>query len=457
MVDAALPMATCARCAGTGFVGPGGLTARRGEHVCPACESDRARKAMRRGFVLCGAAVVLQIAVGPDGPAWALAWVGLLATTVVGHELGHALVAAVLRFDVRMIRIGVPAVVRFRAGRTRVEIGPFPFGGFTVATTRRRRAYRLRRMLVVVGGPAANALVAALAWRYPGAVPGPIGAGTVVVLQAIVVLENLWPRRVATPEGEARSDGSLLWELMRMGPAQLEAAAASEALTDAVCRHVHGIGGAGEPAAAAAETAGGAPGTPGPEAGREAEPVPADGTVALRLAQTAYLTGDGDRAVELYAAALGDPQLGPHERALACNDLAWVLAGERRDAARFADADALSAEAFALMGWHPAVRNTRGAVLVLTGRAADGVALLAPTVDGIPTVASKARCLAILVEGHLALGNLFEARKALHRALVLRVTLPELDRVRDAFVAAAGAAGVPVGLGSERRAEVAAR
>jgi hypothetical protein len=424
-----VPMGTCAACGASGFVGTGGLRARRSGLVCPACERRRAQRELRRTGLLLAGALVLNLAVGGGAAAWVPAWLGVLVVSVVVHELGHAGAAWTLGFEVRAVRIGTPVALRLQLGRTRVELGPLPFGGLTIPVTRDPRRYRLRRGLVVLAGPLANAALAVIVWRVPGVVPGAVGVRWALVLQVLLVVENLVPRRVATADGPAATDGALLLDLVRLRDGGLAAALATETLAGAVCDHLHGVA-ERAPADAAATV----------------EPV--DGLVALRMGQTAYLADDHERAAVLYGQALRSGALTTRDRALAANDLAWILAGERRGPDRLGDADALSAEAFALLGWHPAVRNTRGVVLILTGRPADGTALLAPTVDDIPprSTASKARCLAVLAEGYLALGDLYAARRAVQRALAVGPGRPEVVAVRDAFAAAARAAGVPVAL-----------
>jgi hypothetical protein len=425
-------MGTCARCGAPGFVGAGGIRASRQGLVCPECERRRARVDGRRGAVLMVAVVGLDLLVSPAARVRIPGLFALLAVTVVVHEAGHALAAWALGFRVRVLRIGVPVLARARVGRTRVELGPFPFGGFVVALTQDPRAYRLRRGTMVAAGPLANVGLAVVAWRVPGVVPAAVGATTAVVAQLLIAGANLWPHRAVTPDGPVATDGAALLDLVRAKAEAVPAMLATERLAAVACDHVHGTGDR-------------ASSTPAPPAvaPRRSDEQPADGATALRLAQAAYLSRDLHGAVALYEHALATGSLAPRDLAMAANDLAWVTGVELRDAAQHARADALSAQSFALMGWHPAVRNTRGAVLVLVGRAAEGVELLAATVDVIPTAASKGRCLAVLAEGQLALGDLFAARRTVARALEAAPGLPEVAAVHAAFVAAARTRGVP--------------
>jgi hypothetical protein len=452
-------LGTCSGCGAPGFVGAGSLATRRSRLVCPECERRRVRHELRNSVAVLAAVMVLDLAVGGAVAGRRLVgWLAVMAVTVVVHEAGHALTAWALGFDVRVIRLGLPVVARCQIGRTRIELGPIPLGGHIVPTTRQSRAYRARRVLVVLAGPLANVALAVVVWRAPGIVPAVVGARAVLVVQALLVVMNLWPRRAITADGATATDGALLVELLRLRDGQLSAALANEVLADAVCDRLHGVGTDPQPTDPPPidpPPTGAGPHLAGDDRGDaeyDGEPL-----VALRLAQTAYLAGDMSRAAELYGRALADGGLEPRERAMAANDLAWTIAAELRDPLRLARADELSAEAFELLGWHPAIRNTRGAVLVLTGRPSDGVALLAATVDAIPTATSKARCLAILTEGHLALGDLFAARRSLQRALDVDGALPGVVAAREAFVAAAAAADVPVGLTATTRSRTLAR
>lgn len=84
-----------------------------------------------------------------------LAWLPML----VIHELGHALVARLLGWDVIEVVIGYgPELARFRVGRTLVALRAVPIEGHVLPTPRVPKHARLKSALVYAGGPLAELL-----------------------------------------------------------------------------------------------------------------------------------------------------------------------------------------------------------------------------------------------------------------------------------------------------------
>ena len=84
-----------------------------------------------------------------------LAWLPML----VIHELGHALVARLVGWDVIEVVIGYgPELARFRLGSTLVALRAVPIEGHVLPTPRERKHARLKSALVYAGGPAAELL-----------------------------------------------------------------------------------------------------------------------------------------------------------------------------------------------------------------------------------------------------------------------------------------------------------
>lgn len=84
-----------------------------------------------------------------------LAWLPML----VIHELGHALVARLVGWDVLEMVIGYgPELARFRVGKTLVALRAVPIEGHVLPTPREHRRAQLKSALVYAGGPLAELL-----------------------------------------------------------------------------------------------------------------------------------------------------------------------------------------------------------------------------------------------------------------------------------------------------------
>jgi hypothetical protein len=134
------------------------------------------------------------------------------------HELGHAVAAFVVRFQVQSFTVGPVMMHREAAGlrfrRTRIKIGGLvtivPVGLHDLGT---------RMLIVVVGGPLSSFFFAALAFAAGRFFGGPLQSSWMnpfsVVSGALAIL-SLIPMR-----SFYRSDGAQIWDLLR-SPATAE-------------------------------------------------------------------------------------------------------------------------------------------------------------------------------------------------------------------------------------------
>jgi len=141
-----------------------------------------------------------------------LAWFPLIAL----HELGHALVAKLLGWEVREMVVGFGAeIARFELRGVPVTLKMYPLAGWVVPVPRTLRGVRWRSALVYLAGPLSElALVAVL-----GSVVGwetmlsrsdavaVIAAQGVCIAALIDVVSNLIPRAVQTEHGWSYTDG----------------------------------------------------------------------------------------------------------------------------------------------------------------------------------------------------------------------------------------------------------
>ncbi len=143
-------------------------------HYCPTCWSVRERDAHRQGLKFAAGlivAVALAALVFELGSSSQLARLGLLVLAfelsgTILHELGHALVATLLGLRVHTMSFGYgPVLVSRRLGPWIVELCSIPVCGSVTVAGRSRIFPRVRQAIVCLGGPAANAVLAWIAWE----------------------------------------------------------------------------------------------------------------------------------------------------------------------------------------------------------------------------------------------------------------------------------------------------
>jgi hypothetical protein len=112
---------------------------------------------------------------------------------------------------------------------------------------------------------------------------------------------------------------------------------------------------------------------------------------------------------EAFLEHLSDPNVSDRDRAISLNNLAVVdLALD--DPKWHQEADRASAEAMQLLTDVPAIRNTRGAVLIGLGHDEQGIALMEPTLESIP-FEQRGASHGTLALAYARTGRLFEARR----------------------------------------------
>jgi tetratricopeptide (TPR) repeat protein len=139
----------------------------------------------------------------------------------------------------------------------------------------------------------------------------------------------------------------------------------------------------------------------------------------------------------------GAPGVPPALQAVARNNVAWAnIVTAPND--RLEEADRLSQEALKTLGWVPALKGTRGAVLVDMGRIDEGVVLLREALqegrDEDLHPMARATYSGALALGLLAQGRPEEAREHLARARGYYARCPLLPRVEAAMAAASSGA-----------------
>ena len=138
--------------------------------LCPRCwyrdRIDEARRAQVKTWI--SAAVVLALTLVTK--SWVLVNLVIVATvlllpSIVVHELGHALAATLLKFDVFRIRLGIgPARRELRLFGYVWDVRRYLRGGLMQCAPVDMHNLRRRFLLVVAAGPAANFVVGTAAF-----------------------------------------------------------------------------------------------------------------------------------------------------------------------------------------------------------------------------------------------------------------------------------------------------
>jgi tetratricopeptide (TPR) repeat protein len=341
-----------------------------------------------------------------------------LATAfVLTHELGHAVVGRLLGYRIFEVSIGVgPRLVRLRVGRTRFEMRLFPLGGHTMLAPRSDRLLQAREAFVALAGSAVN--VVAVAWALTADLDDPVVLA-VVVFGGLLVVENLFPRRVKNPLGVLESDGMRAAKALDADEAALRDALAARYLGEASIDNDRGDH--------QAELA-------WLERGLSELPESAvlrGGAAVVRIVLRRY-----DEARERLLEVLERDDLQPIQRAIHLNNLAWTdLVLDDPDL--LPEALAASKEALATAPQIPAFKGTRGFALVLGGRIEEGISLSAEASRGGVTRDDRASNLVVMAIGAARIGRIETAENRLMAAVrlsprnaLLDRGIAELDRAR---------------------------
>lgn len=141
-----------------------------------------------------------------------LFWIPLLAL----HECGHALAAALLRWRVQKIVIGLGRLVAaFRIRNTSVEIRLLPIEGFVRCAPQDLRHPRLKNIAIYFAGPGVELLIALgvvllVGWNRLLTLTedyGLIAWQSLALAATAGAVLNLIPQAVRTPQGLIPNDG----------------------------------------------------------------------------------------------------------------------------------------------------------------------------------------------------------------------------------------------------------
>jgi len=279
------------------------------------------------------------------------------------HEAGHAVAALLVGHRVLEVKIGAGPSVTAWQGRWRLVLGLFPLGGHVMAGSSDPSGYRAKRLAITAAGPAMNALMFAVA---PLIDASSSTLRDFAIVNACVLISNLFPYSVRTPYGPQRTDGLGLvrtvsdseWKLAeeRSGFAVARAMLADQRGDREEVRRITDEAEAMNSRSVVLRT----------WLGYRA--IKDQGYVSARTIFRELV--DEDRRMSV--AGLG--QRDDVSRGIHLNNLAWCDL-MLDDPALIEEALSSSAAAIDLLPGHPAIRGTRAFALILGGRPGEGIDL----------------------------------------------------------------------------------
>ena len=282
---------------------------------------------------------------------------------VLVHEAGHAVAALLVGHRVLEVKIGAGPNVTAWHGRWRLVLGLLPLGGHVMAGSSDPSGYRAKRFAITAAGPGVNALMFAFA---PLIDASSSALRDFAIVNACVLIFNLFPYSVRTPYGRQRTDGLGLvrtlsdsdWQLAeeRSGFAVARAQLADQRGDREEARRITEEAEAMNPRSVVLRT----------WLGYRA--IKDHGYASARTIFRDLV--DEDRQVP--AAGLG--QRDDVTRGIHLNNLAWCDL-MLDDPALVEEALSSSAAAIDLLPEHPAIRGTRAFALILGGRPGEGIDL----------------------------------------------------------------------------------
>jgi len=340
----------------------------------------------------------------------------------IPHELGHAIVGKLLHYEIFLVIIGYGKTLFTRSVLgCEWEFRPFPIGGVTLIATRFSRFYRLRRFVMLLAGPLVHVIfIVILFWILPD---GSLGSYSFIGMEpdidfllanTLLLVLNLWPYKITTAAGVIESDGLALITTPFSKQNKIEEHLATYYLLAAhklsrLKQFVQAVSACEE----------------GMRFNPDAVPLRVQlGVIFLSL-------NEFEKARSSFTELLACKDIHLGQKMIILNNIAYTnLLSGRSDLIE--ESNRYSEEAYKNIPWVPAIKGTRGAILVETGCVDEGLALLREAFDATSEPEGKARNAAYIALGEKLLGNMEESARNITVARTLDPQCKLLNRVNEA-------------------------
>ncbi len=300
--------------------------------------------------------------------------------SVIPHELGHALMARLLGWEVYWIQCGIGEYLfQFKLFGLPVQVHQYPFGGAAMIGSTSPVQFRAKQFLVSLAGPFTNLILCLVAWwalmafgRHTALNFGNIGQesipldlasvflGSIAIMNGVIFTYNIIPHRLDFVTQNKANDGmNVLTAFFKPQDEVDQNLASSYSLSAAY---------SGETRTRYSEVA---------KVFFE-EKVPQyrkKGKFMMSYAYWLLMTGEFSEARRLYTELLENSTMASEAKFQAMADLAECYLG-MKDQDLLKTADECSEKAFRNGFWIPHYKGTRGKVLVAMGRCEETMPLL---------------------------------------------------------------------------------
>ncbi|HTQ49488.1 MAG TPA: site-2 protease family protein, partial [Candidatus Acidoferrales bacterium] len=451
----------CRECGTTEFEGSASLTATTpGEPVVLRCDRCGATTNIAEGFfkepksfntstlTLCPACwqkhkaslyknlLFFRLAIGLFGilfvylwPKEIIGWVWLnififdvaLILSILPHELGHAFTAKWLGWRVFRIFIGHGRTVfKVKLLGFDTEFHILPFGGMVIEAPREIAHFHAKHFAIVVAGPLTNSILMAASFAAMGGSLAGFEAITRQLLplqiffiaNLLIVMENLWPRQIATAFGKSPSDGKQLLEALKMDPGRaLKRHAAGFIWESVLCQETKQF--------AEAQS----------WLERGLKMYPDDLTLLTSFGNNLLSLARFTEAREFFLKIVPRTDQDRFLHSILLNNIAYAdaLIGGRE---LLAEADQYSNEAMKNLSWMPSIKGTRGTVLSELGRLDEAIPLLQEATLTHEVGHNRAQNACLLAIAEARRGDLSAAQRYLEEARRQDSTCFLLERAR---------------------------
>jgi tetratricopeptide (TPR) repeat protein len=366
-------------------------------------------------------------------PTQPLGWLALNVTTlfvcelfsILLHEAAHVFMAKAVGWKPFRVQIGTgKTVAEKRIFGVVWQIDAAPFGGVTFNAPLDERGLRWRFFLIVAAGMPVHIVLAAVAlwaggswigWLPPPVVQGPQWASMLLITNVIYLVANLIPGKATVAGYMVKTDGALMLQVLFQFSKIRESLLVARPLLEAIeLRKVKKYNEANDFLQEAAAK------------------IPDNVHILTYLGINLLDLQRVRDAGAVFRRILAKPTLDETTKGVMLNNLAWSdLVAD--DPTLLPEADEMSARANDKVGWHPAVKGTRGSVLIELRRMDEGLSLVSAAMQAQADPRSKASNACYLAIGYARKGEWDEAKRYREIARNLDPDCILLDRVDREF------------------------